>query len=84
VNDAIAIDDGIAVRRKRAAQSYVGIERAGLVEVDDAQPVGAANLPPVGSQLSLQQAQQRGLAAAIRADEADAHSGGEDEVEAVE
>src|ERR1700694_135015 len=54
VNYAIAIHDGIAVRREGAAQSYVGIERARLVEVDDAQPVGAANLATGRSEVPLQ------------------------------
>src|SRR5260370_19544418 len=64
VNYAISIHNRIAVRCESAAQSYVGIERAGLVEVDDAQPVGAAHLAPGWSEVSLSQAEQSRLGAA--------------------
>ena len=84
MNHAVAINDGIAVGRKRTAQCHVRIELAVLIEVHDAQPIGAANLAAVGASSPLQQTQQRCLAAAIRADQPDAHSGGEDEVEALE
>src|SRR5260370_3056524 len=52
VNYAISIHNRIAVRCESAAQSYVGIESAGLVEGDDAQPVGAANLAPGSGEVS--------------------------------
>src|SRR5208282_6414053 len=84
MNYPIAIDDGIAVRGERAAQGYIGIEGTGLVEVDYAQPIGAANLATGRSQVSLQQSEQRCLATAIRAYQADTHSGREDEAEPLE
>ena len=43
VNHAVLIDHGIAVRSQRAAQSYIRIELASLIEVHDSQPVGSAN-----------------------------------------
>ena len=49
MNHAVPIDDGVAVGGQRAAQGDVGIEVAGLIEVNNAQPVGAANSPPVGA-----------------------------------
>ena len=69
VDYTIAIDDGIALGRERAAQSYIGIERARLVKVDDAQPIGAANRTGCRSEIATQQAEQSSLAAAIRADQ---------------
>ncbi len=53
VNDTIAIDNGIAVGRERASQSHIGIERASLVEVNDAQPISAANLASSRSKVAL-------------------------------
>src|SRR6266403_1359582 len=83
VNYAIPVHDGIAVRCERAAQSYVGIEGASLVEVHDAQPIGAANLATGWAQISLQQTQQGRLSAAVGAYETHPHSRRQDEVDAV-
>src|SRR5450755_2209399 len=84
MNYAILIGDRIAFRRQGPSQSYVLIELAALIEIDDAQPVGPANLSAVRSHLSAQKAQQRSLAASIRTDQSHAHSSGNDEVEPVE
>src|ERR1700738_2583247 len=70
VNYVIAIHDRIAIRR----------ERARLVEVHDAQPIGAANLTTGWSEVALQQAEQGRLAAAVRAYEAYAHPSRQDEI----
>src|ERR1019366_4645214 len=74
VNHAILINHGIAVRSERAAQSHVRIELAILIEVDHAQRIGLVNLASGGRDFAAKQAQQRRLAAAVRADEADSHS----------
>ncbi len=44
VNDPVLINHRIAFGSQSAAQRHVGIEFAGLVEVNDAQPLGPANL----------------------------------------
>ena len=55
--------------------------RAVLVEADDAQAVGALDRAGVGGEVAGEQPQQRGLAAAVRAEQADARAGREGEVE---
>ena len=84
VNDAVLIDDGIAVGRERAAQGLIFVELAVLLEVDDAQVGGALDGARGWLKLAGEQAHERGFAAAVGADEADAHSGGERKVEVLE
>ncbi len=81
VNDAILKDDGIGVRGEGAAQGERGIELALLLEVDDLEMLGGADGAGIGFELSLQKAQESGFTAAVGADEADAHSVGDDEVQ---
>src|ERR1700739_3900288 len=80
MNHAILVDDRIAVRRERAAKQHVGIEAAVLVKIDDAQIIGFVNSSVLGLQLAKQQAQQRALAATVRTNQANAHAGGDPEL----
>ena len=84
MDHAILVDHRIAVRRERTPQRHVRIEHAVLIEVDDLQRVGGANLARRRRQLAREQPQQRRLPAAVRADQADPHAGGKNEVEIVE
>ena len=84
MNHAIAINHRIAIGRERAAQSELRIEHAILIEVNDAQRIRFANRAAEGCNFAAQKAQQRGLAAAVGADEAHAHSGGDGEIEICE
>ena len=84
MNHLVLITNRIAVGSERAAQSNVGIELAILVEVDDAEIFRLAHGAARGLQFTLEQAKKRGFAAAIRANEADAHAVGDDEVEMIE
>ena len=43
VDDTIAIDDGIAVGSEGSAEGDVVIEGAALIEIDDAETVGAGS-----------------------------------------
>ena len=81
--DAAALPrDRVALGRERAAQALGRIEAAALLlEPDDPQPIGALDLTRVGWQRSRQEIEQRRLAAAVRADQADARAGRDDEVE---
>ena len=74
VNRAVLVDHGIAIGSKRAAKRLVGIKLAILVEVDDAQGVSAGDFPRRRFDLTLQQTQQRRLAAAVLAHQAHPHS----------
>src|SRR5512133_2868287 len=81
VNYAILVDDGIAVRSKRATKRNVGIKFSCLVEIDDLQEVGASNFTLGRRKLPAQQPKQRCLTTPIRTDESDPHSCGNGEVE---
>ena len=81
VNHTVLEDDGVGVRGQGAAQGERRIEFALLLKVDDLEMVGGADGAGVGFELSLQQTQQGGFAAAVGADEADAHSVGDDEIQ---
>src|SRR5215475_430883 len=74
MNGAIMIDDRIAVRRECAAQRYIRIETAVLVEVNNPQLIGQPHLSRSRWEFAAKKAEQRCLAAAVRADHADAHS----------
>ena len=82
--DAAALeDDGVALRRERAPERLVGVEaRAVLVEADEPQSFGPLDLAGVGREGAGEQVEQRRLAAAVRADEADARAARDGEVEA--
>ena len=84
MNHLVLITHRIAVGSERAAQSNVGIELAILVEIDDAEIFRLAHGAARGFQFTLEQAKKRGFATAIRANEADAHAVGDDEVEMIE
>ncbi len=84
MNHLILINDGIAIGREGAAERKIGIEFAVLLEGDDAQGVRFADFAAVGLKITLQQTEQRGLAAAVGAHQADAHSRGDGEVEIFE
>src|SRR5262249_20489511 len=72
----------IALRRERAAQALGRIEAAArLLEVHDAQAVGALDLAGVGRQRAGQYVQERCLAAAVWTDEAHARAGRDRQVE---
>ena len=75
--------DGVAERRERALERHGRVEpRAVLVEHHDAQARRVRDRALVRRLLAGEQAQQRALAAAVRAHEAEARAGAEDEVEA--
>ncbi len=73
VNHAVLINHGIAVGRQRAAQTNVGIQHAILVEVHDPQGVRLADFAARWRNVASQQAQQRGLAASVRAHKSHSH-----------
>ena len=73
MNHALVVDDRIAVGRQRAAQGQVRVELAVLIEVDNAQRLGALDRALERREFPAQQAQQRGLAAAVGAGQANAH-----------
>ena len=52
-----------------------------LIEVDDAEIVGALDRAAVGGERAGEQLQQRALAAAVGAEEAEAHARAEHEIE---
>src|SRR5271157_678297 len=84
MQNAVLEDDGVTIGRERAAQRDVRFEHTILIEIDDAQVLGAANLSGLRLEFVAQQAQQRGLTAAIRPDQADARASREGEGEVVE
>src|SRR6266446_812992 len=73
MDDAILINHRVAVPRKRPAQSNIRIEFTILVEVDDSQPLGAANLATFRLDVSAHKPKQRRLAASIGTDQPDSH-----------
>ncbi len=82
--DAAALEDHrVPVGRERARSESVGVEaRAVLLEEHDLQAGRALDRARVGRLLPGEQAQQRGLAAAVRAEQAQPRARREDEVEA--
>src|SRR5215467_11607406 len=74
MNGPVLIDDRIAVGRECAAQRHIRIETAVLIEVNDSQLVGLPYRPRPRLEFAAKKAEQRRLAAAVRADHADAHS----------
>jgi len=52
MNNAVLIDNRIAVRREGAAQCYVRIKHAGLVKVHHAQEISAADFSPPDAGIS--------------------------------
>ena len=80
MNHLVLITHRIAVGSERATQRNVGVQLAILVEIDDAEIVCLAHGAARGLQFTLEQAKKSGLAATIRANETDAHSGSDDEV----
>ncbi len=81
MNHSVLKNYGIAVRRQRAAQADLRIKLAILVEINDAKRIGSANLPPREGRFSAQQAQQRGLAAAVGAYQPNSHSRSNSEID---
>jgi hypothetical protein len=81
--DRAALDlQGVALGGERPPQRHRGIEGgAALVEAGDAQPLGVLDPARVGRQRAGEQPEQRRLAAAVFADDADARAGADDEVE---
>src|ERR1700747_1842659 len=84
MNHAILINHGVAVRRKRPAQRNFWIEFTVLVEVDDTQPLGWANLAGFRFDISTHQAKQRSLAASIGTDQPYSHPRGDTEMNVFE
>ena len=74
MHDAVLIDHRIRVRRKRAAQRERGIQLAHLREVDYTQVLGALDVARCGSEFAGHRAQNRRLAAAVRADQTKLHA----------
>jgi len=81
VDDAILKNYRVGIRRERPAQGKRWIEFALLLEVNDFETIRSANAAGVGFELSLQEPQKSGFAAAVGADEADAHSVGDDKIQ---
>ena len=84
MDGAVLVDDGIAVGRQSLLQCEGKVERAVLVEINDAEIVGGLDFAGLGLDLAAQEAKQGGFAASVRTDQADAGSGGDGEVEIVE
>ena len=83
VNAAALEDDRVAVRGQRALERDLGVEtRAVLVEHHDLEAGGVLDRARVGRLLPGQEAKERALAGAVRAEEAEARPRREDEVEA--
>ncbi len=74
MNYLLAIDHRVAVWRERAAQRNVRIELAILVEVDDSQALGSANLAGLRFDVASHETKQGRLAAAVRAHQPNAHA----------
>jgi len=84
VDDAVLIDDGVAVGRERAAQGLGFVKLTVLLEVGDAEIGGALDGARCWLKFAGEQAHEGGLPAAVGADEADTHSCGEMEIEVAE
>src|SRR3974390_1389721 len=81
MNNSVLIDDGVTLGRQCPPQGDGGIQFAVLVEIDNLQRVGAAQSSATGSEFALQESQQRGFSAAVRADQTYPHAGSNREVE---
>ncbi len=84
MDHAVLVDDGVAVGREGAAQGLIAVKLAVLLEVGDAQHVGALDGAGFRLDLAGQQPQQCGFAAAVRSHQADAHACGKVEIQVVE
>src|SRR6266849_3788412 len=84
MDDAVLVDDRVAIRRKRPAQRQIRIQLPKLVEVDHPQSLGCLDPAAEGNDLAAQQTQQGSLSAAVRADESYSHSRRDRKIEAVE
>ncbi len=84
MNHAVLIDHRVAVGGQSPPQRHLGIERALLVEIDDLEKVGLLNPAGRRRDFTAQQPQHGGLAAAIRPYQADARSGGQNEIQVFE
>ena len=71
----------VALRSQGTAQRQAFVQLAHLAEVDHAQRISAANRAFGRVNFAAQQAQKRGFAAAVGADQPHFHARGEDEVE---
>ena len=58
MDDAVLIDDGVAVGRKSATQRDIRIEHTVLIEVDSLQCVRGLDLACIRRQFSREQVQQ--------------------------
>src|SRR5215469_16387856 len=74
MNGLVLIDDRIAVGSECASQRHIRIETAVLIEVNDSQLIGLPHLPHGRLEFASKKAEERRLAAAVRADHANAHS----------
>src|SRR5215471_15905278 len=74
MNGSLLINDRITVRRECAAQRHIWIETAVLIEVNNSQLIRLPHLSRSRWELAAKKAEERRLAAAVRADHADAHS----------
>ena len=76
----ILIDDRVRVRRQGASQSHLGVQLPRLVELHVRNAEARSNLAASGS-FTAKQPQQRSFPAAVAPDQADTHSGGDNEIE---
>ena len=76
MHQAVLINHRIALGSEGAAQRDLGIEWTALVEVDNAQPIGAFDLAAGGRNLAEQKFQQTGFAAAVRTYQSDSQACG--------
>ena len=75
------VQNRVALWSQGAAQGQTLVQLAHLAEIDQAQGLGAANVALGGLDLSPQQAQEGGFAAAVRSHQAHFHPRGEHEVQ---
>ena len=73
MNHLVLIDDRIGIRSESAFERDIRIQFPILVEIDDAQLIGAPDFAMGGQNIAAHQSEQCCLAAAIRADKADPH-----------
>ena len=82
VNGVSLVHHRLAVGGQRLAQRHRRVQMLPvLIEQDHAQAVGALDRPGVGRTFARQQPEQRRLAAAVRAEQAQAHPGRERQVQ---
>ena len=80
MNDAVLVDNRIAIGSKRSAQQNIGIQVTILVEIDHAKIVGFADFSGGWLKFAQKQAKEGAFAAAVGADQADAHAGSDAEL----